>query len=370
MMKWLFPSSTISFYVAKLFLIRFVAFLLGLVLILQTLDLLSEQYKILAVPGNGDAEVWQYLQWRTPQLLSKFAPFAVLLATLVTLLGLNQNSEVIIMKATGLSAHQILRPLFAAAFVVAILHFLFNELLLVDANGKLEAWKNSDYGARPAEMQKATREVWITDGPVAAPDIIHARHIGRRGDQLVMDELTIYERRAQMAPKVITRAHSAVLDKGVWRLSGVERTDVRQLTTTKAPDAAWATRIPPERFMAVAVAPDKTPFWELRTAVQELKAARRPVTGLEAGLHHKIAAPLSAMLMPLLGALAAFGIARSGKLFMRAVLGLALGFAYFVADNAMLAMGQFGSIPAILAAWGPFLLFFLLGETMLVRAEE
>ena len=31
--------------------------------------------------------------------------------------------------------------------------------------------------------------------------------------------------------------------------------------------------------------------------------------------------------MPLLGAVAAFGIARSGKLFVRAVIGMALGFA-------------------------------------------
>src|SRR3546814_4965787 len=47
---------------------------------------------------------------------------------------------------------------------------------------------------------------------------------------------------------------------------------------------------------------------------------------------------LSAVLMPLLGAVAAFGLARSGKLFVRAVLGMALGFIYFVVDNFALAM--------------------------------
>jgi lipopolysaccharide export system permease protein len=41
---------------------------------------------------------------------------------------------------------------------------------------------------------------------------------------------------------------------------------------------------------------------------------------------------------------AAFGLARSGQLFMRAVIGMALGFAYFVVDNAALAMGSFGAI--------------------------
>ena len=80
--------------------------------------------------------------------------------------------------------------------------------------------------------------------------------------------------------------------------------------------------------------------------------------------------PLSALLMPLLGAVAAFGLARSGALFLRAVIGMALGFAYFVADNFALAMGNLGAYPPFIAAWAPFLLFLLIGETVLVRTEE
>jgi len=72
----------------------------------------------------------------------------------------------------------------------------------------------------------------------------------------------------------------------------------------------------------------------------------------------------------LLGAIAAFGLARSGQLFVRAIIGMALGFAYFVVDNAALAMGSFGGYPPFLAAWAPFLLFFLVGETVLIRTEE
>jgi len=72
----------------------------------------------------------------------------------------------------------------------------------------------------------------------------------------------------------------------------------------------------------------------------------------------------------LLGAVAAFGLARSGRLFLRAVIGMALGFAYFVADNFGLAMGNLGAYPPFLAAWGPFLLFLLIGETVLIRTEE
>jgi lipopolysaccharide export system permease protein len=83
-----------------------------------------------------------------------------------------------------------------------------------------------------------------------------------------------------------------------------------------------------------------------------------------------VSLPLSAVLMPLLGAVTAFGLARSGRLFARAVVGMALGFAYFVADNFMVAMGEFGTVPPWAAGWAPFLLFFLVGEAVLFRTEE
>ena len=79
---------------------------------------------------------------------------------------------------------------------------------------------------------------------------------------------------------------------------------------------------------------------------------------------------LFALLMPLLGAVAGFGLARSGHLLARAIIGMALGFAFFVVDNAALAMGSFGGYPPLLAAWAPFFLFLLVGETVLIRTEE
>ena len=76
------------------------------------------------------------------------------------------------------------------------------------------------------------------------------------------------------------------------------------------------------------------------------------------------------MLFRSLGSIAAFGLARSGALFLRAVIGMGLGFAYFVADNFALAMGNLGAYPPFVAAWAPFLLFLLIGETVLFRTEE
>jgi lipopolysaccharide export system permease protein len=118
------------------------------------------------------------------------------------------------------------------------------------------------------------------------------------------------------------------------------------------------------------VDPDNTSFFELRDKVRQMRDAGKPTAEAEAGLWHKLSGPLSTLLMPLLAAVAAFGLARSGQVLLRAVTGMALGFAYFVADNFSLAMGNVGAYPPLIAAWAPFLLFLLIGETVLVRSEE
>jgi lipopolysaccharide export system permease protein len=87
-----FPSRRLAFYTVKLFVTRSLAVLIALVLVLMTLDLLGESGKILAVPGNGEADLWTYVSLRLPLLISRFLPFSVLLGTLIAFTALNQHS--------------------------------------------------------------------------------------------------------------------------------------------------------------------------------------------------------------------------------------------------------------------------------------
>jgi lipopolysaccharide export system permease protein len=128
--------------------------------------------------------------------------------------------------------------------------------------------------------------------------------------------------------------------------------------------------VDPTRFTLAKVDPNDRDFMALGEAISELQAAGRPTEEARTGWWHKISGPLSTVLMPLLAATAAFGLARSGKVLLRASIGMALGFTYFVADNFSLALGNYGAYPPLLAAWAPFFLFLLIGEFVLIRQEE
>jgi lipopolysaccharide export system permease protein len=131
-----------------------------------------------------------------------------------------------------------------------------------------------------------------------------------------------------------------------------------------------AREITPQQVAISKVDADSENIFHLSQSIRAMREAGRRTSELDGKWWHKLSGPLSAMLMPLLGAIAGFGLARSGQLLIRSVIGMSLGFAYFVIDNAALAMGNFGGYPPMIAAWAPFLLFMLIGETVLIRTEE
>ncbi len=359
-----FPSRRLAWYMVKLFLTRSLAVLFALVLVLMTLDLLGEAGKILAVPGNSDSDLWHYVVLRIPLLVSRFLPFSVLLGTLIAFVALNQNSEVVAMKAAGLSAHQILAPLIVASIGISAALFAFNEGVVVNSARHVDAWSDNDYKPIPP-TSGILSNVWLLQGD----DLVRAAIVSGRGARMRLQQVSLYDRTGGVLQRVIN-AKSARPAAGGWALEDAQVYDANMNVVRHYPALKALAGVRPDQFTLAKVDPTELDYWTLKARIAELKAAGRPTDEARAGLAHKIAQPLSILLMPLLAAVAAFGLARSGQVLVRASIGMALGFAYFVADNFSLAMGNAGAYPAVVAAWAPFFLFLLIGEAVLVRTEE
>lgn len=360
-----FPSRTLTLYLAKLFVTRVLAVLVMLVLVLQMLDLLSESGDILAVKGNGEAQLWFYVSLRFPQLVARFLPYSVLLATLLTFWPLNQNSEVVAMRAAGLSAHQILAPLMLTSVAVALVSFAFNERVVTRATATMKAWQAADWGPIPKEAGTRSN-VYLRDGD----NILMAGSLSGTGNAIRMENVTWYKRDPSTMVTAEIHAPRATFAAPGWKLEQATEFDVARTASRPLGTLVVAPSVTPEQVMISSVDADGQSIFELTRSIESLRAAGRRTAELDGKWWHKISGPLSALLMPLLGSVAAFGLARSGQLLIRGVIGAALGFGYFVIDNAALAIGNFGGYPPLIAAWTPFLLFALVGETVLIRTEE
>jgi len=352
-------------YIARTFLLRFLVLLIGLSVVLESLDVLSQSSEILAADGATSASLWRFAALRTPQMISTVASFAALLAVIITCSVYAQHSEVVVMQTAGLSSFRFVYPMMGTCAIIALAHFIFNESHVIKANEEFERWKASGYSVEDVQaLPEATYGAWATDGNT----VVRVQAVTRGGT--ILDRISLYLRDDEGRLESLIAANFAAYVDGKWTLFDVRSFTAADNMVTTQPQMAWQTDISPDRFVALSIEPGSISFGELNATINRLRNEGATTDRLQTWLHHKLSGPAGTILMPLLGCLAAFGVFRSGVMFFRVLAATAFGFSYFIVDNFMLAVGQFGTIPAPLAAWSPLLLFLILGSAVLFYTEE
>lgn len=362
----IFNPGSMDVYLAKIFAVRYIIILAGLIATLQMLDLLAKSEEILAGENAVYADLWRYVTLRSPHLISLFSPFVALLASILTLSVLNVHSEIVIMKAAGWSAFRIIMPLMAVSLLIGSVNFVFSETVTVQARAELRNWEANAFAANIPPAPDSVYDTWVTDGQ----NLVKAESASRNGSILLLDQVTQYIRNDSKDITNIIKADFAVYRDDSWKLYGVQDFNVRTLEIKLLENLDWETTIPPERFISLAIVADQVNLPRLRRAINQLQSEGHDTTNLFTMLHQKFVSPLSTLLMPLLAGLAAFGLHRGGNLLGRILITLSMGFGFFVINNLFIALGQYGAVPPIIAAWLPFLLFGLAGVSFILLTEE
>src|SRR4051812_31022418 len=146
-------------YVVREFVNTFVLVLSGFVLLMLLFtffeligDILRNHISLTTVGA--------YLVNLTPSMLYTIAPLAVLIAVLVTFGLLNRNSEIVAMKATGISLYRLVIPVVSIAAILAIGLFVFDEFYLPQANRRQEALRSTIKG-RPPQTFLHPKQKWF-----------------------------------------------------------------------------------------------------------------------------------------------------------------------------------------------------------------
>ena len=355
-----------TFYVGRLFLVRFLALLIFFVIILQMLDLLNRSDDLMAADGAGAESILRYIALRAPQIASQFTPFAALLGIVLTLAGLSHTSEITVMRAAGLSVHRVLLPLGITCMLIATAHFIFHETVTVKASEKLDYWEVNDYAVDLEPESEARTDIRLNFDN----EIISAASAARFGAATLLTDVTIYGLDANGLVTVVTRARAARHENNAWRLYGVNVMDPATLNVTSNETAIWTNSLDPDFLFALTLEPDQTSIGELIVKIGQLEADNADTRAAMTALLSRFSKPMATLVMPLLGAIAGFGVHRQGVLLARAVSGSALGFAYFVTENLALALGKLGVLPAIIGAFFPLALFMVVGFAILLAMEN
>jgi LPS export ABC transporter permease LptG/LPS export ABC transporter permease LptF len=320
----------------------------------------------------------RFFYYMTPQYLYYIIPIAVLVATLVTIGVMTKNSELIVMKACGMSLYRAAAPLVLFAVAASVGLFGLQELVLARANrradrleGVIRSWPSTEPSAINRWISSETGDIYHYDLYEPATDRFQRfsrYHVDRR-DWRLSGML--------FADSVVMPLASAKPEFRNWTAEkGWERT----LTASRPGEAARTavsytpflsrplTLEAPAYFKAEQPEPAKMNYRQLRAHIEQLRASGYNTVAATVQLQRKVAFPFATVIMALLAIPFAVTTGRRGAMYGIGI-GIALSIAYWVILNVFSAVGEGGVMTPMLAAWAPNMLFGVVALYMVLTVR-
>jgi len=305
---------------------------------------------------------------KSPQVIVQLLPFVFLFGTLAAYVGLNRRSELIAMRAAGVSAWRFVLPAAGAAILLGILTVTVIGPLAASGDGMFQRERARISGSVAGAESEA---IWLREGEGQRQMVIRAGRQDRANARLLDVSFFIYttdpEGRRVFSERI--DAQSAALSAGRWRLVDAVGAQTGQRAVRYATldlPSSLADREAFERFAR----PQSTPFWSLPAQIKRIEDAGFSSTAYRLRLQQLLATPLMFAAMSILAAAFSLRLMRLGDLAKMAVSAVVLGFAFFFLNQASSAFGSAEVVPPFVAAWLPAVLTALAAFTLLFYTED
>ena len=306
---------------------------------------------------------------KSPQVIIQLLPFVFLFGTLAAFVGLNRRSELIAMRAAGVSAWRFVLPAAGAALMFGVLTVAALGPLAASADGLFQRERARLSGSAAGAEARPT--VWIREGDDTRQMVIRAERQDRANARLLDVTFFIYTNDAAGMRTFSERidADSASLSNGSWRLVNAIGAEIGQRAVRYATLDLPSSLADEEAFERFA-RPQATSFWSLPAQIDRVEAAGFSSTAYRLRLQQLLATPLMFAAMSILAAAFSLRLMRLGDLARMSVAAVVLGFGFFFVNQAASAFGSAEVIPPWLAAWLPPLLTALAAFTLLFYTED
>ena len=339
--------------------------LLGIFYISTVMDLADKLFRGTATT----AMVLRYLYYETPLYVYYVIPMSVLVATLVTISLMTKNSELVVMKACGVSLYRASAPLVLFGIAAGAVLFFLQERVLADTNREADRLNRVIRGF-PAQTFGGLDRRWL---------------VGHAGDIYHYDDFDPHVNR-------FARFTTYHVDNNSWRLDALTYANAvvltrqpqaggrptlvwkgrdgwtREFTTTRSRNVVKSAvkYVPfderdlwlesPDYFKTAAPDAEMMTYGQLDRYITQLRASGFDAVPQTVQLRRKVAFPFVTLIMTLLAIAFAVTTGRRGALYGIGV-GIVLAIVYWITLSVFGALGEGGVIAPLLAAWAPNILF-------------
>jgi len=329
--------------------------LIGFSLIFIISDLF-ENFSDFLESGIHPLEILYYYSQMLPPVTVLILPACLLLAMLHSLSRLTRHSEIIAMRAGGVSIYRIVMPFIGVGIAATLVAAFINEKIAPNA-----AWRAEKF----IKYQKAGRneKIFFVNN-LALKDLNHiwmAQKFDTRDYSMYNVELIDQQPGASGSVKY--HAEKALWLDGRWWFMDLTVQAYRENGDLDGPSEMILQkemrdlRETPQTFMAEIKDPQYLSAREMRRYLR----AKKEISGntrarLLVDLHSRLAAPFACLIVTLIGVPIGAHTGRRGA-FAGIMIAMSLFFSFYILQLTAQALGKGEVIPAFLGGWLPIIVF-------------
>jgi LPS export ABC transporter permease LptF/LPS export ABC transporter permease LptG len=351
--------------------------LLGVFYISTFMDLADKLFRAEATTGM----LLRYFVFQTPQFVYYVIPMAVLVATLVTIGLMTKNSELVVMRACGISLYRTAAPLMLFGVAASAMLFGLQEQVMAYSNREADRLNRAIRGLPPASFGGLDRRWMIGQNG----DIYHYDLFDATRNQF--GQFTVYHLDStRWGLRSITRAGRVALTRrqtaegdavmrwtgfGGWAREFSERATPAGVRTVVAYAAFDERMLPlesPDYFMTEEPDAAVMKYGELKEYIDHLQLGGYNIVPYAVELQRKVAFPFVTVVMTLLAVPFAVTTGRRGALYGIGV-AIVLAITYWLLISVFGAIGSGGLLSPVLAAWTPNILFAAAAAVMILTVR-
>lgn len=332
-------------------------------LLFKLADLIIEQGISLSIAGR-------LFLYELPSVVVLTLPMSCLLGSLLGFGSMSSNSEVVALKAAGISFMRISRPVLFWSVLVSLLSLGLNETLV--PLGK-------------QAFQNVMRYEVVREKPALLKEQVFLRSPGSNGENRVVYIDKLQPRDGTMEHVIVQEFEQGVMQRitvaqkgqwvdGSWHLYDgsvfqvLKDNRVEQQLHFK--EQTLPLPLSPGQIGKATVKPDNMSILELLPYISAMKLQGVNLAPLWVSFHLKLALPWACVILAMVGATLGVHSSRKGGASVGFGQSVLLVFVYYVIMSMGRSFGQTGAIPPILAAWLPNIMFFVAAFVLVRRADQ
>ncbi|MCY3768781.1 MAG: LPS export ABC transporter permease LptG [Gammaproteobacteria bacterium] len=316
--------------------------------------------------GRGDYDIYaviRYVLLVIPGTIYDLFPMTALLGTIIGLSILANDSELIVMRASGVSMLQITSAALKMGGLFIIAAILVGELVAPYTETRAQREKTEALQKNPE--QQTLFGFWLRDRQTYI-------NIGEIFPDLTLSNLKLFELDPANKLRALISAESGKFEEDHWRIDNIQQTVIRpggETETVSSPSVKWRTSVTPQTLSVLLIQPEQLSFLQLVRYISHLHDNNQKTAPYELAFWNKIMLPLSTAVMVILAIPFVFANIRSGTLGQSLFFGIMLGIGFYVANKSIGYLVLAYELSPMLGATLPVVGFLVLAMVMMRQIE-